>query len=472
MAKKLMGNGKMQDILKSIDKDLVEEASKQPTKPKRVLRIRRRCVVLISLTILIMGVVGGIKLSLSWGSLNIGHSTEDEILAASYPKGYSFEDYDAKFAIREENEVRSDTLEAINQFTYNSASILLNKQNTNQMYSPISLYYALALAVKGANGKTKQEMLGALCVAEQGDIGAEAGKLYRLLYTKNEIGQLQIANSLWLGKSFQGKAVTYQNSFIEEVKDDFYASLYSVDYQDSSTGDAMKKWVEENTNGTLEYEYQPENDQLLTILNTIYYYDEWTERFDTTETKMDSFTKEDHDVITMDFMNREEVSASFSRGNGFTRSSLGLKNGGEMIFILPDAGVTVGELTENADLLQEVFTGGTSKSGRVTWKIPKFRYNSSFDLNEMLQQLGVEKAFGEEADFSGITTTPSFISKVRQDTHIAIDEKGVEASAYTEISYCGSAMPEDEADMILDRPFIYGIEKDGVLLFMGTFYGE
>lgn len=63
----------------------------------------------------------------------------------------------------------------------------------------------------------------------------------------------------------------------------------------------------------------------------------------------------------------------------------------------------------------------------------------------------------------------AFISKIRQETHIAIDEKGVEASSYTQIDYCGAGMPEDKADMILNRPFIFGIAAyDGTLLFIGV----
>ena len=62
----------------------------------------------------------------------------------------------------------------------------------------------------------------------------------------------------------------------------------------------------------------------------------------------------------------------------------------------------------------------------------------------------------------------AFIIKIRQETHIGIDEIGVEASAFTQIDYVGAAQPIDRAEMILDRPFIYGIVTgDGTLLFAG-----
>ena len=62
----------------------------------------------------------------------------------------------------------------------------------------------------------------------------------------------------------------------------------------------------------------------------------------------------------------------------------------------------------------------------------------------------------------------AFISGINQETHIAIDENGVEASAFTQIDYAGAAMPEGRAEMILNRPFIYAVTtSNGMILFVG-----
>ncbi|MEL7570921.1 MAG: serpin family protein, partial [Eubacteriaceae bacterium] len=93
------------------------------------------------------------------------------------------------------------------------------------------------------------------------------------------------------------------------------------------------------------------------------------------------------------------------------------------------------------------------------------------DLIITLQSLGIKSAFLSDADFSGITDGLTFISNVTQHTHIAIDENGVEASAFTQIDYCGAARPDGRAEMILDRPFLYGItSSNGTLIFIGVCY--
>ena len=98
----------------------------------------------------------------------------------------------------------------------------------------------------------------------------------------------------------------------------------------------------------------------------------------------------------------------------------------------------------------------------------KFSFGSKLEMNSVLKSLGVNSAFSADADFTGITDHMAFISEVLQETHIAIDENGVEASAFTQIMYAGSALPQGRADMILDRPFIYTITSpQGNLLFVG-----
>lgn len=168
-------------------------------------------------------------------------------------------------------------------------------------------------------------------------------------------------------------------------------------------------------------------------------------------------------------MNQTFNSAGLTKGKGFTRASLGLKNAREMVFILPDEGVSPYELMTSPEEMKRIFEEGEDSCGEVVWKIPQFSFGSKLTLTDMLQSLGVTSAFAADADFSRITNHMVCITDVQQETHIAIDEEGVEASAFTQIDYCGAALPEGRADMILDRPFIYGIKAcNDTLLFIGV----
>lgn len=387
-----------------------------------------------------------------------------------YPEGIAFEDSDARRELRDSNPVNEDTVSAVNQFSYNTAAQVLTGSEANACYSPLSLYYALALAATGAEGSTQDELLALLGAGNITELSEQCGNLYRLLYTDNEISRLKIAGSLWLDNEMEGQTISFKDSFIKNATEHFYASLFSVDFADESAGKAMGQWISDNTNGTLAPQFNTDAQQIMSILNTVYFYDQWIDRFDADKTEEDTFYPENGEETVCDFMNMTYASHGFSKGDGYIRSSLGLKASGSMIFILPDEGVAVSELLSSPQKLEEIFTQGKGKNGKVIWSVPKFGYGSSFDLIDTLKALGVASAFSlESADFSGITDAPAFISGVKQETHISIDENGVEASAFTKIDYAGAAMPEDQAEMILNRPFIYGITAgNGTLLFVGV----
>ena len=132
-------------------------------------------------------------------------------------------------------------------------------------------------------------------------------------------------------------------------------------------------------------------------------------------------------------------------------------------------------LLENPEILRDIFVPGEGKwsTGEVTWKVPKFSFGSRFDLKETLASMGMERMFDSEAaDFSAMSSSPLFVNQVLQETHVGVDEEGVEGSAYTMIALTGAGMPDDtqKAQMILDRPFLFGIRdyRNDVWLFLGV----
>lgn len=197
----------------------------------------------------------------------------------------------------------------------------------------------------------------------------------------------------------------------------------------------------------------------MSILNTIYFYDEWQNRFQKDKTKTDSFYPAAGDAVETEFMNSRYGSHSFTKGEHYTRSELPLKTNGSMVFVLPDEGASVEELLESPEALRNALEGGTRQMGEATFKVPKFTMDSNFDVKEMMETFGITKIF-TDGDFSAMTDNKEIgITKISQDGHISINEEGVEASAFTELQYAGAALPKGKADMILNRPFLFGISS-------------
>ena len=390
----------------------------------------------------------------------------EKLVNPAYPQGAAFGNYDVQQKLQEENPVEEEFIKAVGAFAYQSASqFLADGENGN--YSPVSLYLALAVAGSGAEGVTKEEILQTLNAGKKDMdyVSQQSGNLFRLLFADNEVEKLKIANSLWLENT-----VSWKDGFLQDAKTNGMASVYRVDFQSQDTAKAMGEWVAENTNGLIQPQIQPEENQILSILNTVYLKAEWVDRFDKAATKPDTFTKTDGGKVTCDFMNSVYDSRTFARGNGYTAASLGLKGRSSVVFVLPDEGVSPEALLQNAQNAGAMFRMENPTSGKVIFSIPKFDFGSKIDLKDGLMALGIKQAFEADADFSGMTDQTAYLSSATQQSHITLNEEGVEAAAFTELGYAGAGAPQDleTAEMILNRPFLYAVmSAEGVPLFIG-----
>lgn len=370
--------------------------------------------------------------------------------------------------LRDAQPTEESTARAMAGFAAKTASAVLAGAAENANYSPFSLYYALAMAAQGAKGKTAEEMLNLLGMSDAKTLAEQCGNMYRQMASRERDGkaELMLADSLWLSDSYEGAKVNYNEDFLKTCAEQFYAEVFSADFASEKTAEAMKKWIKQKTNGTLEPNMQTDPATMLSIINTLYLKDEWTDRFYKEATASGFFTKTNGEKVTCSFMNaiRDQ---GFMRGENYTASMIGMKNFGSMWFILPDEGVSTDDILSSPETLEEILTGETNGYGMVTFSIPKFEFSSKFDLVDALKSLGINEAFEETADFSGISDQAAFISDVKQETYITIDENGLEASAFTQIDYCGAGMPQENAELILNRPFIY-IIKGSAPLFMGV----
>lgn len=368
-----------------------------------------------------------------------GCSTQSlrSLAAAETVTATDFDDYETKMTIREENQLSEEFAESLNDFAADSAAALFAGEQGNVNYSPVSLYLALALTSAGAEGQTQSEILEALRAenlsAQQ--LAEQCGCLYRLLVLKNEVGRLIPAASLWLNTGKNLKA-----DFAKTAKENFYTDVFGANLQSDEAKEAMSRWIQEHTSGQLAPEMQLDDMTEMILFTTLDFQDEWIDVFRSENNKKGDFTGSDGSVRQAEYMCTEINPYSFSRGEGYTRSGLNMKNGNRMIFILPDEGVSVAKLAADPEILRQALTGYDQDYGDVIFEIPKFDFTSSMDLKKTVENLGAGNLFGGGADLRGMTGEPLFLSSVRQQSRIAVDEKGVSAAAFTEMIYAGAAM--------------------------------
>ena len=380
------------------------------------------------------------------------------------PEAVSAEDFESRSQVRENNPVSGEFVSAAQAFSYDSAARLLAEGTENRNYSPLSLYYALALAAQGAEGKPEEEMLAVLGMKDKAELAAQCGNLYRLLYTDHEYSRLKLANSLW---TQQG--VAFKDGFLKTAQDDFYASVFLVDFAGPEAGIAMGQWISQNTGGILSPQMETSPRDVLVIINTVYFNGQWINRFEESSNTEGSFTTAENEEVRCEYMHLKNASQTYYEGDGYSGTELWMKDNGSLMLILPDEGVEIGELIRQEGKLEEMFSRRDGQGGLMDLSLPKFRFGDSLELADMLRDMGVKEAFEEHADFSAMSDEPAFISRIKQETHIGVNEDGVEAAAYTEIAMAGAGLPEGRHVLDFNRPFLFGIISDqGIPLFLGV----
>lgn len=391
------------------------------------------------------------------------------------PERISADDYEAWIDVRDSNPVDEEFAASLSSFSYRTASAILGASNAegglsgakdgaNSAYSPISLYYALAFATQGAAGTTAQQMDAVLGAPDAAAVPGQSGNLFRQLASDPDV-TVDLANSIWLSKDY-----AFEQGFVDVATQQFYATPFSVEFGTAEADDAMAGWINEHTNGTIDPQVKTEASQMASIVNTVYFKGSWLDTFDASNTSAETFHAADGDV-SADFMKQRIERTGYLDADRYARASLSFRGGAQMTFVLPAEGVGPQDILADAALLEEAFGSGEGEAANVTFTVPKGGFDSSFDLIPALESLGMKAAFGDEADFSNLSATPAYISSVKQESHIAWDEEGAEASAYTSIGMSAtSSMPEEleEVEFTLDRPFLFEIRSSqGVPLFIG-----
>ena len=385
------------------------------------------------------------------------------------------EDYDAYWnAWRDyQDEVPSlyDTPElktALAAFSEKSTALALSGED-NRVYSPVSLWFALAMLAETTGGETRQQILDALGAKDLEQLRDWADILWHAIYMDDGTATTLPGNSIWLDEN-----VTFHQDVLETLAERYYAGSYQVPMGTDEADQALSDWVAEQTKGLIGSDgdvLHTKVDTLNILASTLYYKAGWRDEFNEGQTERDIFTAADGTVTEVDFMYATR-DATFLRQNGYQAASLSTTSG-EMIFVLPDEGIAPADLLADPNFLEAVTDFENGIFGEVQWSVPKFDVKSELDLKPTIEGLGITDVFDPDvSDFTPLTALePVWLDQVKQIARVKVDEKGVEAAAVTLLATDGgAALPEDSTICVmdLDRPFLFIIRDGSAVLFIGV----
>ncbi|MDO5115021.1 MAG: serpin family protein [Synergistaceae bacterium] len=368
---------------------------------------------------------------------------------------------------------------SVNAFAFDLYKEIAKEEKGNIFFSPLSISMALALAYEGAAGETREEMRRVLHY--EGNIGEQFRAYLELLSKRpKESGEFLSATAVWPDINS-----AIRRGYLELVKNYYHSEVKALDFsKPRQASQTVNNWVKSKTKGKIRAFISDDRDIediCLMLSNALYFKGEWDEKFNKRETKMLTFFHAEKKSSETLFMFRSGNNIDYFENEKLQSIRLNFKNGlYSYIVLLPQRQNSWTDTELSQGLLDEVLTGMKPRSN-MTIYLPKFKTESSFELNMILEGMGIKKAFIKgEADFYNIflpkgifgkDTVSYYISKVMHKVAFEINENHTEAAAATVVTMRTSKILNRPVEFKADRPYIYIIadNRSGAILLMGRY---
>jgi serpin B len=350
--------------------------------------------------------------------------------------------------------------------------------DSNQLISPLSLSEALAMCLAGARGATANEMAASLGVSgltpqDQAD-GWAALDNDLLESATSDKDVLNDANSIWTQTGFPVK-----QAFLDALKTGFDAGVWQADFarNPAAADAAINGWVARITNGHITNLMNASDtppDISAVLLNAVLFEAQWTTQL--TDSSPGTFDAPDGSV-PVTYLSPAGADNGFdaTTQGGVQAVELPYWNGDSSsrgagryaaLLIMPTSGSLSQFIAQlDASKLDRIVNGLEAEP--LDLEIPKLTMRSDDQLSDVLKQMGMSEAFSQDADFSGISTTPTSISQVVQQATLNVTKWGTVASAATAVVMEATAIASSPTQMTFDKPFIFLVRdtKTGTILF-------
>ena len=364
---------------------------------------------------------------------------------------------------------------ANNQFAiamYRQINGHTGQADDNVFFSPYSLSTAMAMLYAAAEGETKAQIQKTFYYPSMDILNPNSAALYNQFNKPNPDYKLATVNDLWMEQG-----LTPTKSYVDTVQRYYGGQVTNLDFESNPNPSRLiiNKKIAQHTNQLIP-ELLPKGSikpiTVAVLTNAIYFKGDWKVPFEVQSTTEQPFYNHIGTSPNIKMMQLQEH-FGYSEDKQVQVVQLPYKGGDlSMLVVLPKSKdkAVMQQLVQDlsADTIKQWSKDLVTQEVNV--HLPKFKLEASYQMKNLLTDMGMPRAFEKGAGFNLFDNSPPIkIDDVYHKAVVIVDEKGTEAAAATGIVANATAASAPPPVFKADHPFIFMIKdnKTDAILFLG-----
>lgn len=370
--------------------------------------------------------------------------------------------------------------DSINKFSVEllQAVHLEGGDSLNIALSPLTIWTLLTVISEGARDATLEEIVKVLRQPQDRNTVRDSyQKLSRLLQVKSREAEFESSSGIFANQLFP-----VSDKFSQVVNKYYDTSITPVNFKNNNqqAANIINRYVAQATKNRIPVLVSPGDVQnaYVFITTTMYFKGQWQTPFNRTATQRAPFLDEKRNEIGQVNMMHQAYPFAYARLDSIRTDALELPYGFDdkfsMLVLVPRGTQTVTNMLSG--LTRESITDILAVLKRnhqmfmdedVHIYIPKFKIVSDFNLDRVLDTMGIKDVFdSSRANLLGIFPHYLFLSRIIQKAEIDVDEEGTVAASAGGAIFLNRAPPPI---VRANRPFLYFIihKESGTIIFAG-----
>lgn len=339
-----------------------------------------------------------------------------------------------------------------------------SRTDDNVFLSVFTLSNALSALLNTTSGPTQEQLLQGLSLT-----GLEPQTLPDLFQNLRILQEGAVINTKQGVAILPSQNFQVSSSYLDLVQTKFGGNVQSLAYTvPQEAADTINRWAQDQTGGQVQKLVTSLDPQTELLLATVAFYQtRFSPAFNLSFTQDERFYVNKYNVVMVPMMFRaDKYFLAYDHSVKAGVLKLPMTDGTAMLVLLPDEDVDITTVEEEVSAEKIQAWIGQLKKTKLEVQLPRFLFECSYSLRDILQTLDVTQVFQDNADIinMGGAKGPK-LTQVYHTSVVSVDESSDDITTGGGVSAFSTLPPR----LTINRPFIFIIyqQTTNSVLFIG-----